>query len=134
MVDGHRTSNGSTRLTIQFQSGRRLTVGPLGSLAGVRRYAARTTPNRTRSSPSASNTRTSGAGSRRGGPASSGCAMSFDGARHEVVLLSVQRQLEQLLDESAGEIGPRITTYRSSIWECRAAAKAAAGALRWMEG
>lgn len=60
--------------------------------------------------------------------------MSLDGARHEVILLSVQRQITALLDESAGEIGPRITTYRSSLWECRAAAKAAADALKRMEG
>lgn len=58
----------------------------------------------------------------------------MDGARHEVVLLSVQRQLEQLLDESAGRIGHQVTMYRSLIWQAKATVKAATEALERIEG
>lgn len=58
----------------------------------------------------------------------------MDRSRHEVVLLSVQRQLEQLLDESAGRIGHEATAYRSLIWQAKATVKAAGEALRRLAG
>ncbi len=49
----------------------------------------------------------------------------MDRARHEVVLRAVERQLEQLLDETAGRIGHAMHSYRSLVWEARATVKAA---------
>lgn len=53
----------------------------------------------------------------------------MDGARHEVILGSVQRQLEQLLDESAGEIGDRELLYRVSLHESKSAVQQTLRAL-----
>ncbi len=55
--------------------------------------------------------------------------MSLDGARHEVILRSVERQLTQLLDETAGCIGHEITMYRSLLWDAKAHVKAASAQL-----
>jgi len=53
----------------------------------------------------------------------------MDRARHEVVLRAVERQLEQLLDETAAGIGHEMHSYRSLIWEAKAAVKAASAQL-----
>ncbi len=53
----------------------------------------------------------------------------MDGARHEVVLRAVERQLTQLLDETDASIEQAVTMYRSLIWEAKAAVKAASAQL-----
>ncbi len=53
----------------------------------------------------------------------------MDRTRHEVVLRAVERQLEQLLDETAARIGHEMHSYRSLVWKAKAAVKAASAQL-----
>jgi hypothetical protein len=48
---------------------------------------------------------------------------------HRQTLLRVERELDQLLDDTAGMIGPAITTYRVALWDARANVKAASAQL-----
>jgi hypothetical protein len=58
----------------------------------------------------------------------------MDAARHRTVLADVERQLAELLDESAGGIGVQVTAYRALIWDAKAHVRAATEALKRMEG
>ena len=53
----------------------------------------------------------------------------MDAARHRTELAAVERQLAELLDDSAGEIGVQATAYRSLIWDSKAHVRAATEAL-----
>ena len=48
---------------------------------------------------------------------------------HQATLGRVARELNQLLDDSAGQIGHEATLYRSLLWDARGHVKAAARLL-----
>jgi hypothetical protein len=57
----------------------------------------------------------------------------MDPADHQQTLTRVERELAQLLDDSAGTIGHENTLYRSLLWDAKAHVKAAAAQLGRMK-
>jgi hypothetical protein len=53
----------------------------------------------------------------------------MDRADHRQTLTRVERELAQLLDDSAGRIGHEVTMYRALLWDARGHVKAAAAQL-----
>ncbi len=58
----------------------------------------------------------------------------MDRASHQATLARVERELEHLLDDSAGRIGHEITLYRSLLWDAKAHVKAASAQLGRIPG
>ena len=58
----------------------------------------------------------------------------MDTEDHRQTLLRVERELNQLLDDSAGGIGHEITMYRALLWDAKAHVKAAAAQLGRIPG
>ncbi len=58
----------------------------------------------------------------------------MDKADHEATLTRVERELAQLLDDSAGGVGHELTMYRSLLWDAKSRVKAAAAQLARIPG
>ena len=58
----------------------------------------------------------------------------MDREDHRATLARVERELVQLLDDSAGQIGHAITLYRSALWDARSTVRAASVQLEKIQG